>query len=120
MPSTFGTLPQGIDKISIYDISAQKDEYGSVMLVASRGNGADSDKVPLVDDHGSNIKVSELGKFLLSDGSIVMSESGRAFRPGDDLVAPSLSKNGVHNHNVSDFAVNTENFAVKTKAVISS
>lgn len=82
-----GSLPQGLDKISIADITTRKEEDGSVVLVAPRGGDAGADKVAIVDKDGFNIKAATLPGFLRPDGTIVMDEDGRAYRPGDNFVA---------------------------------
>ncbi len=84
--TALGTLPQGIDKISISDITTRKEEDGRVVLVAPRGGDANADKVAIVDKDGFNIKAASLPGFLRPDGTIVMGEDGRAYRPGDNFV----------------------------------
>ncbi|MBS1954273.1 MAG: hypothetical protein JST89_08805 [Cyanobacteria bacterium SZAS-4] len=85
--TALGPLPQGIDRISIADITTRKEEDGSVVLVAPRRGNSNADRVPIVDKDGFNIKASSLPGFLRPDGTIVMGEDGRAYRPGDNFVA---------------------------------
>jgi hypothetical protein len=78
-----GLPPQGIEKVSIFDLKTQKDSDGQVVLLAPRGDGAYSDAVPLVRNDGRPVSAMELGQYLRPDGTLFMGVRGQAYRPGD-------------------------------------
>ncbi len=80
-----GVLPQGIDRVSIYDLKMRKDNDGQVVLLAPQTDGAKSDGIPLVRNDGKPVSAMELGQYLRPDGTIFMGAEGRAYRSGDTL-----------------------------------